>query len=134
VVLGNPVPQLASAQTSVAHHVGGVQCATAADGDVLRISCGAAGGIIEAIEFASYGNPTTGVRIGEPCSGWETTACHLPTSTHVVSALCLGKGECVIRPSVRVFKGDPCVGVRKSLAVRGGHPGFFTIFFPLRRS
>jgi len=86
----------------------------------MTLAC-APGGVINKIDFASFGNP-----LGS-CGNFAQGSCHAPTSQVVVEKLCLGKSTCTIpadltirdtnSPLVQMF-GDPCEGTQKWLAVQ----------------
>lgn len=85
---------------------GGTQCAVAAEGAsigrplapaaaAVALSCGAEGGKITSVDFASWGRPEGA------CGAFEATeerqsGCHAPLSDAVVSKLCLGQESCMI--------------------------------------
>ena len=69
------------------------------------LSCGPNGGLIEAIEFASFGAPTGN------CGGYaENAACHAPNSSAIVAGLCVGQASCVIPTAGGGAFGTPCEG------------------------
>jgi hypothetical protein len=94
--------------------VGGVQCATGTEGQSVYLRCGQGGGVIDQVEFASYGTPV----LNSHCSEWRQYACHAPNSMLVVENRCLGKESCTIPVSILTFAVDPCDGYNKYLAVR----------------
>jgi hypothetical protein len=94
--------------------VGGVQCATGTEGQTVYLRCGQGGGVIDQVEFASYGTPV----LNSHCSEWHQYACHAPNSMLVVENRCLGKESCTIPVSILTFAVDPCDGYNKYLAVR----------------
>lgn len=65
------------------------------------IDCGAEGGVVAAIDFASWGRPS-GI-CGEELQAHAT--CHHPDSRARVEALCLGRARCAI-PSTADFWGN----------------------------
>ena len=103
---------------------GGIQCAKSPEDwspmsptlpkhGGLVVSCGDnEGGVIAAVDFASFGNPS-----GQ-CGGYyKTGTCHAPNSVQVVEDLCLGKRTCNIPTGVDLW-GDPCPGESKWLVVQ----------------
>ena len=65
-------------------------CAMTPDNDVAFYSCGSGGGVITAVPWASYGQPT-----GSCAAGFATDpACASTNGTDVLAALCLGKPSC----------------------------------------
>eukprot|EP01062_Namystynia_karyoxenos_P058420 TRINITY_DN4996_c0_g1_i3.p1 TRINITY_DN4996_c0_g1~~TRINITY_DN4996_c0_g1_i3.p1 ORF type:complete len:1051 (+),score=334.33 TRINITY_DN4996_c0_g1_i3:104-3154(+) len=77
---------------------GGAQCAKVAEGDVARLSCGAKGGVISEVRFASFGAPA-----GGPCrsaDGFQRhPRCHSGLTEARVRQLCLGRSECAVPAS-----------------------------------
>lgn len=102
---------------------------------VLGLMC--YGGTFSAVEFASYGSPTT---LPGTCSWARNASCDAPSSAAVVAAACINKSACSIEVGVSTFgpvsraQGsgqllrvlhlmpallqDPCPGVYKFLAVK----------------
>jgi hypothetical protein len=78
----------------------------------VRLDCGATGGTVAAITFASYGRPTGN------CGNYSRAAtCHAPASQAVVEGLCLGRAACDI--PMDGFGQDGCAaGSGKWLAVQ----------------
>ncbi|KAM3285192.1 beta-galactosidase 8 isoform X1 [Capsicum chacoense] len=74
----------------------------------LRLNC-EQGWTITAVSFASFGTPT-----GD-CGAFIKGSCHLDVLS-IVHQECVGKSGCSIPITMAKF-GDPCPGVRKSLAV-----------------
>jgi hypothetical protein len=75
----------------------------------VQLSCGPSGGTMDAVAFASYGQPTGA------CPAYAPSAtCHAANSSAVVAALCVGQSDCTI--PMTAF-GDPCPGQAKWLAV-----------------
>jgi hypothetical protein len=71
-------------------------------------------GVFSAVQFASYGTPTT---VGSGCSAWAKNAsCDAPSSAAVVAAACVGRSSCSVEVGVATFGADPCPGVYKFLA------------------
>ncbi|KAL3513657.1 hypothetical protein ACH5RR_026374 [Cinchona calisaya] len=66
---------------------------------------------ISKILFASFGNP-----VGD-CESYSLGSCHSSNSTAVVEAACIGKRQCSIVRSNKIFGGDPCPGIPKTLLV-----------------
>ena len=78
------------------------QCRDVSVGYQAELSCARGGGVIDAVEFASFGLPD-GV-----CAAFQVNAaCHAPNSSAVVSQLCLGKKTCTVPASTASF-GSPC--------------------------
>ena len=77
------------------------QCRDVAAGYNVSLSCARGGGVIDAVQFASFGVPD-GV-----CGAFVNTSCHAASSIDVVSKLCAGQKECVVPASTALF-GDPC--------------------------
>ena len=67
------------------------------EGGVGRMDCGATGGVIEEIEFASYGTP------GGHCRNCTVGACHAPATAEAVRAQCIGKRACSVQVSAAAF-------------------------------
>jgi len=76
----------------------------------LHLICKPGTGTINKVVFASFGTPSG------KCPDFKTSSCQSNTSRSVVENLCLGKTNCVISATDKVF-GDPCYGEMKSLAV-----------------
>ena len=84
-------------------------CAEEVNLSVLSMFC--ATGVINGIDFASYGTPTGA------CGSWKVNAsCNANNSMAVVRAACLGKPSCSIPTDTPTF-GDPCYDTVKYLAV-----------------
>ena len=72
------------------------------------------GGIIKAIDFASWGTPT-----GRSCApgGFEASkACNSRTAAASIAAQCIGRSACIVSDSVAAL-GEPCLDVAKRLAL-----------------
>ena len=82
------------------------------------------GGVINAIEFASYGNPTG------YCGSLQYGTCNSPNSLSVVQSQCIGLPSCVIESNNDVFGGDPCFNTPKHLAIQAtcSNGGNFTYY------
>ena len=79
----------------------------AAGGQVepLTLDCGAAGGAITAVSFASFGQPSGN------CGAYAKSAsCHAASSEAVVAKLCVGQQSCVVPTDAASFGGAPCGG------------------------
>jgi len=85
------------------------QCAQAAQGANLNVTCSEKDAKITQISFASYGQPKG------KCGGFEQSACHAKLSVQKLKDACLGKHSCIIAATDQVF-GKPCEG-QKSLQV-----------------
>jgi alpha-L-rhamnosidase len=91
---------------------GGTVCGTIYEEGQLSLSCNG-GGLFEDVAFASFGTP-----IGDCNSGLvRNLTCDSANSMSAIQSTCLGKNSCTVWANSSVFGGDPCVGVRKSLAV-----------------
>ncbi|XP_031489155.1 beta-galactosidase-like [Nymphaea colorata] len=66
---------------------------------------------ITSIKFASFGTPQ-GV-----CGSFKQGACHSPHSYDIFQKRCVGQEWCSVVISQDVFRGDPCPGVMKRVAV-----------------
>jgi len=75
------------------------------------LDCGARGGVITAIEFASWGTPTS------MCGHMATYRCHAGNSKDVVSKLCLGKASCSIPADGSQFE-NVCENQKRWLTVQ----------------
>lgn len=109
------------AAASAAFPICGV--ATARGTDTLLLRCGADGGVISSISFASYGTPS-----GSCASGFSAnSSCNWPGTPAWAAAACVNKSECILSADGRSGGvPDPCEGVLKSLAVAAtcsGAPG-----------
>ena len=81
---------------------GGVHCATAADGSDIALDCGAGGGVITEIRFASYGAPE-----GQ-CGAFlqSESGCHHESATGALSAQCIGRSSCALAVAPELLTGD----------------------------
>jgi hypothetical protein len=70
---------------------GGTHCATAADGSEMVLSCGARGGTITALRFASYGSPD-----GQCGAFTSNSACDHASAPAALEKLCLGRSNCSV--------------------------------------
>eukprot|EP01102_Stenamoeba_stenopodia_P022766 TRINITY_DN9617_c0_g1_i1.p1 TRINITY_DN9617_c0_g1~~TRINITY_DN9617_c0_g1_i1.p1 ORF type:complete len:634 (-),score=146.63 TRINITY_DN9617_c0_g1_i1:62-1906(-) len=91
-----PYPQLGVAELQAPS--GNPLCATVVAGESMTLSCDI--GVIESIDFASYGNPSGG------CSNFQQGDCAAGNSMSVVSSLCLGKAYCTIPVNSTTFPVD----------------------------
>jgi len=91
---------------------GGVQCAKVSEHMMLALNCGADGGVIESIAFASFGRP-----LGACGAYGLDSTCHANKSMNVLSLLCVGNSACSVLAETDVF-GDPCSGSVKWLVVQ----------------
>ena len=83
---------------------GGRQCAKAAAGRAAALDCGAAGGVIEAVTFASFGRPR-GV-----CGAFDAdAACDAASSVAELERRCVGRARCDVDASATTF-GSPGAG------------------------
>lgn len=95
---------------------GGVQCGKAAEDRAMRLECGERGGVIIAVDFASFGAPR-GV-----CGAFEAEpSCHAAVTTDVVARACLGQNSCEIRAEAEAFAVTP--GVSAGWCSTLHHPG-----------
>eukprot|EP01119_Soliformovum_irregulare_P010686 TRINITY_DN2635_c1_g1_i2.p1 TRINITY_DN2635_c1_g1~~TRINITY_DN2635_c1_g1_i2.p1 ORF type:complete len:530 (-),score=138.24 TRINITY_DN2635_c1_g1_i2:236-1825(-) len=108
-----PYPHLSVAELTPP--TGNPRCGTASEvfGKVphLRIFCGTPNGIIQSIDFASFGTPEGS------CGQFRKSSCDAASSMKIVEQNCLGRNTCLIPVSRDVF-GDPCVNVDKRLFVQ----------------
>ncbi|GAB4859211.1 Beta-galactosidase 8 [Ancistrocladus abbreviatus] len=79
-------------------------------GPVLSLECPSPSQVISSIKFASFGTPQG--TCGSFAHGWCESAKALP----IVQKACIGSPSCSIGVSINTF-GDPCIRVKKSLAV-----------------
>ena len=80
------------------------QCRSVAVDFNATLSCERSGGVIDKVEFASFGTPT-GV-----CRGFvANSSCTAPSSMDVINKLCVGQANCTIPATTSVF-GSPCPG------------------------
>jgi Galactose binding lectin domain len=77
------------------------QCGDVGVGYELQLSCARGGGVIDSVEFASFGLPS-GV-----CTALVNTSCDAGGSADVVRKICLGQQNCSVPATVAAF-GDPC--------------------------
>ena len=87
------------------------------EGGVGMMDCGSTGGVIEAIEFASWGNPTG------RCGAYEVDrGCHDAGARAAVERLCLGTRSCAIHTDSFGGNGngdaDTCGSATRRLAVQ----------------
>ena len=88
------------------------QCGDVGAGYDVRLSCARGGGVINAVQFASFGLPDGA------CGAFTRSAqCHAANSSAVVEALCLGQRECTIPASAQRFGGS-CNATAQRLAVQ----------------
>ena len=109
-------------------------CGTAQEkdlvGEPLHLDCGADGGVIGEITFASYGTPAGSC--ADPSALAVDAGCHAPTSSSVVTAACVGKASCTLFANNTQFGGqDPCSGTLKRLVVAATCAGGCTAQFAL---
>ncbi|KAK8582170.1 hypothetical protein V6N13_145151 [Hibiscus sabdariffa] len=81
-----------------------------ASNPILSISCPSPNQVISTIKFASYGTP-----LGS-CGSFSHGRCSSAKARSIVHEACVGSTSCSIGVSTRTF-GDPCKGIKKSLAV-----------------
>lgn len=78
-----------------------VQCGNVGEGFSVHLSCQRNGGIINRVDFASYGT-ASGV-----CGQMEQGNCHAADSLNVIEQVCIGQEECNV-PATNDLFGDPC--------------------------
>ena len=106
-----PMGRVASAWRAAAS-TGGTVCGSIYEEGSLTLACDG-GGNFSSVAFASFGTPA-----GDCASGLARNAsCDAAASAAVASAACVGRPSCTLWANASVFGGDPCLGVRKSLAV-----------------
>ncbi|PPR86719.1 hypothetical protein GOBAR_AA33971 [Gossypium barbadense] len=81
-----------------------------ASNPTLSLSCPSPNQVISAIKFASFGTP-----LGT-CGSFSHGRCSSAKAHSIVQKVCVGSTSCSIDVSTRTL-GDPCKGVKKSLAV-----------------
>ena len=75
---------------------GGRQVEQVSEGDTAVLSCGARGGTIHRVHFASFGTP----RVGQGNTAWAlprleaSATCHASRSVQIVAEACIGRSEC----------------------------------------
>ena len=80
------------------------QCRDVAAGFNATLSCELGGGVIDTVEFASFGLP------GGVCRSFVANdSCTAPSSMDVINKLCVGQASCSVPASADVF-GSPCPG------------------------
>ncbi|CAL0321928.1 unnamed protein product [Lupinus luteus] len=79
-------------------------------GPVLSLKCSDHKQLISSIKFASYGTP-----LGT-CGNFNHGHCSSNKAMSIVQKACIGSSSCNVGVSTDTF-GDPCKGVKKSLAV-----------------
>lgn len=94
--LAQPICEYPSSECSA------IVSASANAGSPFTLTCPENDQIIEEIQFASYGQPTT--YQGDPI---VNPNCHHPTSTPVVYGACVGQHSCTIGDPAALFA-DPC--------------------------
>jgi hypothetical protein len=86
------------------------ECEVVPEKQTMWLQC-STGGVISAVEFASYGTATGS------CGSFSQSSCHAANSSGMVAAACVGKNSCTLNASSSVFS-DPCSGTAKWLAVQ----------------
>ncbi|KAL9272727.1 Beta-galactosidase 8-like protein [Drosera capensis] len=79
-------------------------------GPVVALECPSSSQVISSIKFASFGTP------GGTCGSFAHGKCKSTRALSIVQKACVGSQGCSIPVSINTF-GDPCFGVKKSLAV-----------------
>jgi hypothetical protein len=78
------------------------QCSDVGVGYDVHLSCARSGGVIDTVEFASFGLPQG------RCTDWSINAtCDAKGSMDMVQSMCKGKQQCTVPATVDMF-GDPC--------------------------
>ncbi|KAK1384449.1 Beta-galactosidase [Heracleum sosnowskyi] len=67
--------------------------------------------IISRILFASFGTPSGN------CEKYSVGRCHSSNSKAIVERACVGKTECTVALSYKMFQSDPCPGTPKDLLI-----------------
>ena len=80
------------------------QCRNVAAGYNATLSCARGGGVIDTVEFASFGLPTGACR-----SLVANASCSAPASLDAVTKLCVGQANCTVPADTALF-GSPCPG------------------------
>ncbi|XP_010689565.2 beta-galactosidase 8 isoform X1 [Beta vulgaris subsp. vulgaris] len=76
----------------------------------LSLECPSSNQVISSIKFVSFGTPQGS------CGSYAHGTCRSLQAQKIVQKACVGARSCNIGVSVATF-GDPCIGVKKSLAV-----------------
>jgi hypothetical protein len=86
---------------------GGAQSAQVAAGlgDTADLDCGSSGGVIESVEFASFGAP--GYERGAPLRWAADPLCHASTSQAIAAKLCVGFASCRVPSDASYFSPLP---------------------------
>ncbi|EEF32103.1 beta-galactosidase, putative [Ricinus communis] len=79
-------------------------------GPVLSLQCPHPDKVISSIKFASFGTPHGS------CGSYSHGKCSSTSALSIVQKACVGSKSCNVGVSINTF-GDPCRGVKKSLAV-----------------
>ncbi|KAJ9178139.1 hypothetical protein P3X46_010048 [Hevea brasiliensis] len=79
-------------------------------GPILSLECPHPNQVISSIKFASFGTPHG------TCGTFSHGQCSSSSALSIVQKACVGSKSCSIGVSINTF-GDPCRGVKKSLAV-----------------
>lgn len=90
----------------------GVLGGEVAENSDLTLTCAAGSGSITNITFASFGTPS-----GTCGSFAADSKCDSAASMATVAAACVGKTSCTISATNSEFGGDPCLNIKKRLAV-----------------
>ncbi len=100
---------------------GGAQCAKVAAGLTLALDCGAAGGVIEQVVFASFGQPSGVCGALRPAEN----GCHAPASEAALRALCVGRARCELDLAREVAAGKLALPASCPASARGGEAWFW---------
>jgi len=79
---------------------------------IASLTCTDPSATIDEIQFAAYGLPS-----GQCGKYVRSTKCDAKTASDYVVQKCLGKSNCTINVSTRLF-GDPCIDVEKRFVVQ----------------
>ncbi|CAF1269332.1 unnamed protein product [Rotaria sp. Silwood1] len=104
-----PYPKMAVAELDPPS--GLFQCGNVAQNFSVKLSCQQGGGVINSVDFASYGTANG------PCGQMKQGTCHAANSLNIVRQACFGHAECSVSATNDLF-GDPCVGTNKRLLVQ----------------
>ncbi|PKA46168.1 Beta-galactosidase 11 [Apostasia shenzhenica] len=69
--------------------------------------------VIQAVTFASFGNPSG------MCGNYTVGSCHAPRTHNLVEKVCLGKASCILPVKGKAYEAnEQCVGTTATLAVQ----------------
>ena len=78
----------------------------------ITLDCGPIGGVIEHVDFASYGNPSGN------CGNYVSGSCEASNSSAIVATMCVGKSSCIVPTAQGGIFGTPCGASPSWLAVQ----------------